>query len=122
MSTQKKTNRKHFWLVVLGLFLLIGVIAGGTYLMESQGLISAGSELPGNLPADMGELADFSEGGEMPSPPDHGSEGGGFSSQALSGMFKAILQIGAVVFVIAGGQWLLSWVQRRRRRALAHSG
>jgi hypothetical protein len=125
MSATKKTNRKQFWLVVLGLFLLIGAIAGGTYLLDVQGLINAGGEMQGGPPADMAdisELADSAEGNEMPARPDHDEEGGGFSSQALTGMFQVMLQMSMVVVVIAGGQWLLSRLQRRRRRAPAHSG
>jgi hypothetical protein len=120
MSTKKKTNRKRFSIVVLGLFLLIGLIAGGTYVLDEQGLISAGGEVQDGPLADMAELE---EGAERPSPPDHeGDEGAGFNSQSLAGLFTAILQISVVVVVIAGGQWLLSWLQRRRRRAPAHSG
>ncbi len=119
MSTQKKTNRKKFWIVVLGLFLFIGLIAGGTYVLDEQGLISAGGKVQDGPPDDMTELE---EGAERPSPPDRDDENAGFNSQALSGLFKSILQISAVVVVIAGGQGLFSWLRRRRHRTPAHSG
>lgn len=121
MSTKKKTNKQNFWIVVLGLLLLIGLIAGGTYVLNEQGLISAGGEAQDGPPSDM-DMAEFEEGAERPERPDHDGEGGGFNSQSLVGLFKVVLQISVVVVIITGGQWLLSWFQRRRRRAPAHSG
>ena len=123
MSTKKKSNKINFLIVVLGLFTVIGLIAGGTYFLNEQGLISAGNMPEGGGERPDGPPADFEEGGEMPARPEGGEAGGmGFNSQALSGFFKAILQISIVVFVIAGGQSLFSWLQRRRRRVPAHSG
>jgi hypothetical protein len=124
MSTQMKTNKKQFWIVVLGLLIVIGLIAGGTYLLNEQGLISVGGPPEGfsDGPPDGAPegMPDFAEDGERPERPDHHDDGaGGFSTQALGGLFKVIVQISIVVFIIAGGQWLLSWLQRRRRRAPA---
>jgi hypothetical protein len=119
MSTRKKINKQKFWIVVLGLLLLIGLTAGGTYVLNEQDLISAGGE---SQDGPLADRAEYEEGAERPEPPDHGGEGGGFNSQSLVGLFKVVLQISIVVVVIAGGQWLLSWLQQRWRRALAHSG
>ena len=121
MSIQKKANAKHFWLVVLGLFLLIGLIAGGTYVLDAQGLISAGSggEQGGSRGEPPAGMADFAASGEMPTRPDHDGGEGGFSVQALSGVLQEALQIGLVVVVVAGGQWLFSWLMRRRRHVAA---
>jgi hypothetical protein len=156
MPAQKKTNGKQFWIVVLGLFLVIGLVAGGTYVLNEQGLISAGGGPEGGPPGggpdgstegfpdgppdgapegrpDFAEggppdgapegRPDFAEGGERSERPDH-HEGGpeGFSTQALGGLFKVIMQISVVVFIVAGGQWLFSWLQQRRHRAPAPSG
>jgi hypothetical protein len=31
-----------------------------------------------------------------------------------AGFFKVMLQISLVVVIVAGGRWLISWLQRRR--------
>ncbi len=120
MSTKKKSNKMKFLVVVLGLFAVIGLIAGGTYILNEQGLISAGSipEGGGERPED--PPPDFEEGGEMPARPEGGEAGGmGFNSQALMGIFKMILQIVIVVVIVVVGQSLYHWLVKRRRRSLA---
>lgn len=123
MSKQKKTDKKHFWLVVLALFLLIGSIAGGVYILNEQGLISVANGVQGDRsdgpPTDR---SDSAEDGEMFSPSSHEGEGSGFNIQALGGVFKVLLQLSLVVVVITGGQRLFSWLQRRWRRAPAYPG
>jgi len=66
MSTKQKSNRIHFWVVVLGLLLTIGLIAGGTYVLSEQGLISAGG---GEMRDSGAPLAGFAAGemGKRPS-------------------------------------------------------
>lgn len=119
MPTTKNSNQMKFWMVLLGLFLLIGLVAGGTYILNDQGLISAGNTAPGELSE--GAPPDLEEGAAMPERPEGGSEGMGFNSQALVGVFKALLQISLVVAIVAGSQWLISWLQRRRRRSPRYS-
>jgi flagellar biogenesis protein FliO len=127
-----KTSRKNFWIVVLGLFLVIGLVAGGAYVLNEQGLISAVGGREGGPPDGFPDSSsdgrpegrpDFAEDGERPERPDH-HEGGpeGFNTRALGGLLKVIVQISIVVAIVAGGQWLFSWSQRRRRRAPANSG
>jgi hypothetical protein len=116
MSTKKKSNKMSFLLVVLGLFLVIGFVAGGTYFLNNQGLLSVGGAVPGER-SDR-PPANFEEGTERPARPD-GEEGGsgGVNAQAFAGLFKTIGQILMVVVVIAGGQWLFAWLRHRRKRA-----
>ncbi|MEZ4833920.1 MAG: hypothetical protein R2873_18375, partial [Caldilineaceae bacterium] len=100
--------------VVLGLFLFIGLIAGGTYLLDTQGLISVGGDMPDGPPANM---ITTTEGSEMPARPERDGEVGGFNAQALMGLVEVLLKMSVVVLVVTGGQAVLSWVQRRRQRA-----
>lgn len=113
MSSQRKTNGKQFWIVVLGLFLFISLIAGGTYLLDAQGLISAGSEMQDGPPANLSTAAED----EMPARPDREEQAGGFNAQALMGLLEVPLKMSVIVLIVTGGQALLSWVQRRRQRA-----
>ena len=114
MAMQRNTNRKQFWIVVLGLFLFIGLVAGGTYLLDAQGLISAGGELQDGPPADLSTAA---ESGEVRVRPDREEQAGGFTVQALMGLMEVPIKMGAIVLIVISGQGLLSWMQRRRQRA-----
>ena len=109
MSTKKKTNKTQFWLVVLGLFFAIGLVIGGTYVLNDQGLISSG-EMSGERPD--GPPTDFEEGAQRPVRADFENEnqGMGFNAQALQGMFQVMLQIAVVVLVVVVSQQLYTWL------------
>lgn len=109
MSTKKKTNKTQFWLVVLGLFFMIGLVVGGTYVLDEQGLIST-SEMSGERSE--GAPADFTEGTERPTRPDSDDEGMGLNAQAFQGLFQVILQIGVVVVVVVVSKRLYAWLSK----------
>jgi hypothetical protein len=113
MSSQRKTNGKQFWFVVLGLFLFIGLITGVTYLLDAQGWISTGGEMQDGPRAN---LSTGVESGEMRTRPEREEQAGGFNGQALMGLAEVLIKMSVVVLIVTGGQGLLSWVQRRRRR------
>lgn len=115
MSTHKKTHKMNFWLVVLGLFLVIGLVAGGTYLLDKQGVISMGTDGPGELPEGMSaDAVDFEAGADRPARPDFEEGGDSFNSESLLGVLRAALQMAVVVVVVAGGQTSFSKYCRQR--------
>ena len=114
MSTKKKANKGKFLVVVLGLFTIIGLIVGGTYVLNEQGLISAGNMPEGGEARPEGPPPGFEADGETTTRPERDEAGMAFNSQAVVGLFKVMLQISIVIVIVAGGQWLFSWLRRRR--------
>ena len=113
MSAKTKPTTRNFWLVVLGLLLTIGLISGGVYWLNDQGLISAGGggERPeGGPPSGFEER----EAGERPFSGDQ-HEAGGFDSRAIAGVFKTLLQLAVVVLIVAGGRKLYHAISNRVR-------
>lgn len=113
MSAKTKPTTRKFWLVVLGLLLTIGLICGGIYLLNDQGLISAGSG--GDRP-ESGPPAGFEDrdSGERPFSGDQ-HEAGGFDNRSIAGVFKTLLQIAVVVLLVTGGRRLYHAVSNRVR-------
>ncbi|MCA9931115.1 MAG: hypothetical protein KC419_21670 [Anaerolineales bacterium] len=118
MSTRnKKKSRQNVWAVILGLFLAIGLIAGGAYALNDMGLLSSGMPADGGgaLPEFVeGEMPDDASLGERPLPPDGASEGS--SSQVLISFATAIGQMAAVITLVYYGQKLLGWLEKRLRK------
>ncbi|MCB9420139.1 MAG: hypothetical protein H6667_10055 [Ardenticatenaceae bacterium] len=126
MTTRKPTRKPNFWMVLIGLFLLIGLIAGGTYALNEAGYISAAGMPDGGAPSDFAGLtdADSSDTAVMttdaastdsrPAPPE-GMEDGR-SSQALTGFAKALGQMALVITLVYYGQKLFGWLEKRLRR------
>ena len=81
-----KKSKGNFWLVVIGLFLVISFVAGGVKVLDNQGLISVSSDMPEGGPSADGAPGDFEEGSQPTR--DHDDEGSGFNSQSLMGIFK----------------------------------
>jgi len=118
MFTKKKTNSANFWLVVLGLFLVIGFVAGGVYLLDSQGVISVGGDMPAERPEADETMPDFGDGETtMPLRGDHDEAGGELSSMGLLGILKMVLQLGVVIVVVTGFQWFYGRLVNRLSRA-----
>ncbi len=61
------------------------------------------------------EPPEFEEGADRPAPPDDHAGGMSFNSQDLLGLLQVVLQIALVNVLVAGGRWLISWLQRWRR-------
>ena len=119
MSIKKKTNKANFWLVILGLFLAIGFVASGVYLLDDQGFISVGSDMPAERPESAdGTIPDFGEG-EMTLPPGDHDDAGTINSTAFLSILQMVLQLGLVVIVVTGVQWVYARLVKRLSRALA---
>jgi flagellar biogenesis protein FliO len=129
MSKTKKSNKKQFWMVVLGIFFVICLTIGGVYFLDNQGSISAGTMGPEGGPVEFveGEMptleeAETTNAASMPARPDHDEGGTSFNSQSLISMLQMVGQILLVVIIVAGGQWLFTRLRSRRNRAPAQAG
>ena len=114
MTPKMKSERVQLFMVVLGLFLVIGLVAGGTYFLNDQDLIGIGDMGPGEMPE--GPLPELGDGESRPARPDVNGAGMGFNSQLLMGLLKVVLQIILVIVLVTGARRLLNWPLRRRRR------
>lgn len=119
MTTHKQARKPNFWVVTLGLFLLIGLIAGGTYALNEAGFIRAGATAEGRIPPDFPTGVDSESSaavltGERPSRPER--SGGDRSNVAILGFAKAIIQMAIVITLVYYGQKLLSRLEKRLRR------
>jgi hypothetical protein len=114
MSTRKKTGKPNFWIVILGLLLVIGLIAGGTYALNEAGLLSSGTMPDGAAPPD---FAASDTGSETFAPPEGMPEGrpdeGG--SGTLIGFARAIGQLVLVIVPVYYGQKLFGRLEKRLR-------
>jgi hypothetical protein len=119
MNTNKKLRKGSFWLVLLGLLLMIGLVSGGVYLLDDQGLIGLGGEMDGERPSfpEMDAAAANGETFQRPSR-DH-DEAGGFSIQGLLGILKVVVQLGIVVVIVTGFQRVYARLANRWGRAPA---
>ncbi len=121
MKTNKKSQTAKFWAVVLGLFLLIGVVSGGTYLLNEQGFISLGGEVEGERPS-FDSINTENADDQLASRPTRGQdheEAGGIDSASLTGILKMIAQLGIVVIAVTGFQWMYARLVNRFGRAPA---
>ena len=121
MSTKKKTSKAHFWLVVLGLFLFIGIVTGGVYFLDNQGLISSSEEMSGERPDVDGTMPELADKETMVPPQgDHDDTGGELNSTAFLSVLQMVLQLGLVVVVITGFQWVYARLVNRLSSAPAN--
>ena len=124
MSTQKRDRKPNFWLVLTGLFLLIGLIAGGAYTLNEMGLLGSTSTAESNgermAPPDfnMDELAE--DGTFSPSDREAHDEGG-VSNAGLLGLGKSIGQIAIIVAVVYYSQKLLDWLGKKFSKPRMHN-
>ncbi|MCA9917926.1 MAG: hypothetical protein KC445_08245 [Anaerolineales bacterium] len=119
MNTNKKSGKGSFWLVLLGLLLVIGFVSGGVYLLDDQGLISLGGEMDGERPSPEDMDMTLADGTTMQPPTRDHDESGGISSQSLLGILKMVAQLGVVVVVVTGIQWVYARLVNRLGRAPA---
>ncbi|MCA9901059.1 MAG: hypothetical protein KC433_22885 [Anaerolineales bacterium] len=116
MNTNKKQRKGSFWLVFVGLLLLIGFISGGVYLLDDQGLISLGGEMDGERPS-LPEMSTTADGDTFQPPTRDFEEAGGFNSFSLLGILKTVVQLGIVVIAVTGFQRLANQRANQRGRA-----
>lgn len=116
MSTRQKTRQPVLWVVILGLFLLIGLIAGGTYTLNEAGLLGSAAMPDGAAPPDF--TADGTAGSETFTPPEgmlegrHDEDGSG----TLVGFVITIVQLALVIMPVYYGQKLFGWLEKRLRK------
>ncbi|MBK7896661.1 MAG: hypothetical protein IPJ90_17645 [Anaerolineaceae bacterium] len=118
MNTNKKQRKASFWLVLVGLLLLVGLVSGGVYLLDDQGLISLGGEMAGERPS-LPEMSTTADGDTFLPPTRDHDEAGGFSGAGLLGLLKTVVQLGIVVVALTGFQRVYARLANRWGRAPA---
>lgn len=120
------TRKPNFWIVTLGLLLLVGLIAGGAYALNETGLITTAAIPEEGTRPEFAELNDDETSGEVviateeistaerPAPPEGMDDN--HSSQALLGLAKAIGQMAIVITLVYYGQKLLGRFEKRLRK------
>jgi hypothetical protein len=116
MSTRKKTGKPNFWIVIFGLLLAIGLIAGGTYALNEAGLLVSGTMPDGAAPPDF--AVSDATGSETFTPPEGMPEGrpDEDGSGTLIGFARAIGQMAVVIALVYYGQKLFGWLEKRLRK------
>jgi hypothetical protein len=115
MSTRKKAGTPNFGIVIFGLLLVIGLIAGGTYALNEAGLLSSGTmpdgaARPDFVSGDATVSKTFTPPEGMPEGrPDEGGSG------TFLGFAKAIGQLALVIAPVYYRQKLFGWLKKRLR-------
>jgi len=124
MSTQKRDRKPNFWLVLTGLFLLIGLIAGGTYTLNEMGLLGSTSTAESDgermAPPDF-NMDELAEDGTFSPPDREAHDEGGVSSAGLLGLGKSIGQIAIIVAAVYYSQKLLDWLGKKFSKPTVHN-
>ena len=124
MSTQKRDRKPNFRLVLIGLFLLIDLVAGGTYALNEAGLLGStntaendGERMP---PPDF-NMDELAQDGTFSMPDREAHDEGGISSAGLLGLGKSIGQIAIIVAVVYYSQKLLDWLGKKFSKPRMHN-